>query len=133
VGVKLEPNHPYFVFVRDVQDWGGEVDNMFALVNFLSRNMPSVALVVNGGLTTLSETVRNARYGREIIVLEGSQRAAKAIIAAINGKTEKELIEILLDPESKLIKPEDSKQKLDNALSELREIGQYDKMQPRSR
>lgn len=129
----LDPNHSCFVLVNDVQEWGDEVDSMFALVNSLSARLPSVSLIVNGGLTTLKEAVRNARDGREIIVIEGSLRATRAIIAAINGATENELTKILfdkLDNEVSLIDVNDNqyKQKLDNALSDLKEIAQYNKI-----
>lgn len=129
----LDPNHPYFVLVKDAKVWGDEADSMFAFVNTLSMRIPSVSLIVNGGLATLKDAVHNVRYGREIIVIDGSQRATRAIIAAINGSTESELTKILLDRSNEGaslidIKNHYYEQKLESALSDLTEIAQYKKI-----
>jgi hypothetical protein len=126
----LDPNHPYFVLVHGVNKWGDEVDRMFALVNAMATKIPSVALIVNGGLTTLKEAINNISIGREIIVLGGGQRATKVIFAALDGASHKELTEILLDKTEKLVSTDalSIKQTLKEALCQLDKIASYEKI-----
>jgi hypothetical protein len=105
---QLDPNHPYFVLLAGVREWGDEVDSMFRFVAHLASEAPSIAIVANGGLTTLKEAMVDIAHGREIIVLEGSQRAGEAIIARMDGRSGDELEEILY--RSELVKPDHPEQ-----------------------
>jgi hypothetical protein len=126
---QLDPNHPYFVLVHGTKEWGGEIDCLFNLVGLISKRIPSIGIIANGGLTTLREAVYSVRQGKELIVFEGSKRAAEVIVAAIDGEPESELTRILRE-EPEVISPGDSRYeaKLEQALSQLREIAQYSKI-----
>lgn len=78
----LEPHHSNFVLV-DSKEWGGEVETMYHLAAYLSAQVPSVALLVNGGAIALQEVEKNVQQGREIIVVAGSGRLADEIAGAI--------------------------------------------------
>jgi len=81
---QLEPNHSHFV-LTDGQEFGTESETIYAIAEALSQQMPSVALVVNGGPIVYDETLKNARQGRVVIVFKGSGRAADVIAAAWEG------------------------------------------------
>ena len=85
--VPLESNHTHFVLTEGAS-WGDETETMFALVAALSDGVPSLALLVNGGLIARDETLRNVRQGREVIVIRGSGRLADDIAAVIAGEAE---------------------------------------------
>ncbi len=78
---ELEPNHSHFVLTGG-QEFGAESQTIYAMAEALSKQMPSVALVVNGGQITYDEALRNVEQGRELIVFKGSGRAADAIATA---------------------------------------------------
>jgi len=86
--VGLDPNHPYFVLIRDARQWGDEVEAMFALVEHLhdALELPILSLVVNGGRITLKEAYYATRRRRPLIVLEGMARASELILAARDGE-----------------------------------------------
>jgi len=78
---ELEPHHSHFVFLEG-PEFGTESGTIYAMADALGAQMPSVALVVNGGPIVYDEVLRNAKQGRELIVLKGSGRAADVIAAA---------------------------------------------------
>ena len=78
----LEPNHSGFVLVNGRQ-WGDEVDTMYKLAGYLSANVPSVTVLVNGGGISLLEIEWNVRQGREVVVITGSGRLADEIADAV--------------------------------------------------
>ena len=79
----LEPHHSNFVLV-DSDKWGGEVEMMYRLADYLSANIPSIAILINGGDVSLLEVEKNIQQGREIIVIAGSGRLADTIAEAIH-------------------------------------------------
>jgi hypothetical protein len=89
---ELDPNHLYFVLVLE-RDWGGEVECMFSFLDYLAmyEQIPVINIVANGGRITIKEVYHAAEKGWPVIVLEGSQRAAQLIVAALDGASEKEL------------------------------------------
>lgn len=89
---KLEPNHLCFVLVRE-RDWGGEVECMFSFLDHLANceQIPVVNIVANGGRITIKEVYHAVEKGWPVIVLEGSNRAAQLIVAALDGASEREL------------------------------------------
>jgi hypothetical protein len=96
----------------------------------VTKNVPSISLIVNGGLTTLKEAVLNIRHGREIIVLDGGYRATKLIFAALDGASCDDLTSILMDENENLIRSDnpDPQRALKIALDQLDEIAKYQKI-----
>lgn len=80
----LEPHHSDFILVES-DEWGGETEQMYKLAAHLSVEIPSVALLVNGGEIALREVELNVQQGREIIVITGSGRLADEIADAIRS------------------------------------------------
>ena len=56
---------------------------MYWLFAALAQGRPSVTIVANGGGITLSEVESNVRAGRHIILIEGSGRAADALVSLL--------------------------------------------------
>ena len=56
---------------------------MYWLFGALAEGRPSVAIVANGGGITLNEVESNVRAGRRIILIEGSGRAADALVSLV--------------------------------------------------
>jgi len=89
----IDPNHSHLVAVDGpalsggVSTWGTETATMYWLFNRLAEGRNSVAVVANGGAITLDEIAANVEFGRPIILIEGSGRAADALIALVRGAT----------------------------------------------
>ena len=84
----VDPNHSHIVAVDNpsapAQDsWGSETETMYWLFGRFAEGRPSVTIVANGGGITLSEVDANVRAGRRVIVIEGSGRAADALISLL--------------------------------------------------
>jgi hypothetical protein len=56
---------------------------MYWLFGKLAEGRPSVTIVANGGGITLTEVEANVRAGRRMILIEGSGRAANALVALL--------------------------------------------------
>jgi hypothetical protein len=63
--------------------WGSETGTMYWLFAALAEGRPSVTIVANGGGITLTEVESNVRAGRPIILIEGSGRAADALVSLL--------------------------------------------------
>src|SRR4030095_7888132 len=63
--------------------WGSDTGTMYWLFAKLAEGRPSVAIVANGGDITLTEVESNVRAGRRIILIEGSGRAADALVSLL--------------------------------------------------
>lgn len=94
----IDPNHSHIVTVADpsapaVDAWGTETATMYWLFGRLAAGRPSVAVVVNGGTIALKEVLANVEAGRVVIAVEGSGRAADAIVCLLKGNaaTDREL------------------------------------------
>lgn len=83
--VPLEPNHTHFVLTEG-ESWGDETETMFALAAALGKDVPSVAILANGGSIAGGEVLHNVREGREIIVIRGSGRLADEIASVVAGE-----------------------------------------------
>jgi hypothetical protein len=87
----IDPNHSYVVAVDDAAlaagdaGWGSETATMYWLFGRIAEGRPSVAVVANGGGITLAEIDANVEAGRPMILIEGSGRAADAVIALVRG------------------------------------------------
>jgi hypothetical protein len=84
----IDPNHSHIVAVDNPaapakDSWGSETDTMYWLFAKLAEGRPSVAIVANGGGITLNEVEANVRAGRRIILIEGSGRAADALVSLL--------------------------------------------------
>jgi hypothetical protein len=121
----LDPNHFYFVLVSDAQDWGEEVDCMFAFLDYLAirRQIPVVNIVANGGRITIKEAFHAVENGWPVVVWEGSHRAAEVIIAALDGASRQSLIDLLSKCEVRVHKSE-----IQETLHWLGVIGGYERI-----
>jgi SLOG in TRPM, prokaryote len=87
----IDPNHSHLVAVDDPAlpdgeaGWGRETAAMYWLFGRIADGRPSVAIVANGGDITLAEVAANVEAGRPTILIEGSGRAADAVIALLRG------------------------------------------------
>jgi hypothetical protein len=86
----IDPNHSHIVAVDNPKApakdaWGSETDTMYWLFAKLAEGRPSVTVVANGGGITVSEVEANMRAGRRMILIEGSGRAADAIVSLLKG------------------------------------------------
>jgi SLOG in TRPM, prokaryote len=84
----IDPNHSHIVAVDNpsaaAQDaWGSETETMYWLFAKLAQGRPSVTIVANGGGITLTEVDTNVRAGRRMILIEGSGRAADALVSLL--------------------------------------------------
>lgn len=84
----VDSSHSHIVAVDNpaapAQDsWGSETNTMYSVFGKLAERRPSVTIVANGGGITLSEVDANVRAGRRMILIEGSGRAADALISIL--------------------------------------------------
>lgn len=101
-GTPIEPNHSHIIAVDDPEwgrrqrergwtpkdgYWGSETEAMYAIFGRLAAGQPSVTVVGNGGSITVDEVRRNVAQRRPLIVVQGSGRAADAILAVLTGDT----------------------------------------------
>jgi len=94
----LDPHHSHFVLV-DSQEWGGETEMLFALARAIARDIPALAILVNGGPIARSEALEAVRSNWPLLVIEGSGRAADEIAtlwrkrpAAVTDEKQREII-----------------------------------------
>src|SRR5262245_60943815 len=88
----VDPNHSHVVAVDNPSapakdSWGSETGTMYWLFAKLAEGRPSVTIVANGGGITLTEVDANVRAGRRMILIEGSGRAADAIVSLLKRTT----------------------------------------------
>lgn len=86
----VDPNHSHIVSVDDKglddtqETWGAETSTMYEIFARLAEDRPSVTIVANGGMTALGEVEENVRAERPMILIDGSGRAADALVAMLN-------------------------------------------------
>jgi hypothetical protein len=83
--VPLEQHHTHFVLVEG-GSWGNETEVMLSLVEALSADAPSLAVLANGGSISKREVLGHVRAGRELVVLSGSGRLADEITDVVAGR-----------------------------------------------
>jgi hypothetical protein len=88
----VDRNHSHIVAVDNpsapAQDaWGSETETMYWLFAQLAEGRPSITVVANGGGITLREVDANVRAGRRMILIEGSGRAADALVSLLRKTT----------------------------------------------
>jgi hypothetical protein len=90
-GAALEPNHSHFVLVES-DEWGGETTKMLELAR--AFNVPSVAILVNGGAIAADEALQSVRNGWPLLVMEGSGRFADELSAAVRDRQPAKSVEV---------------------------------------
>ncbi len=106
----IDPNHSHIVAVDDPAlpkgeaAWGSETATMYWLFDRLDEGRPSVAIVANGGGIALDEVAANIDARRPMILIEGSGRAADAVIALVRGSTPAEGETALLQGKARAMK-----------------------------
>lgn len=83
----LDPNHSHFVLVES-DEWGGETETMYELAEELSKEIPVLTVLVNGGQVAKHEVLQSIRQGWPMIVVEGTGRLADEIARTVREKTE---------------------------------------------
>jgi hypothetical protein len=83
----LDPNHSHFVLVES-NEWGGETETMYELAEELSKKIPVLTVLVNGGQVAEHEVLQSVHHGWPIIVIEGTGRLADEIAIAVREKTD---------------------------------------------
>lgn len=86
-GAPLDSNHSHFVLVES-DEWGGETETMYELAEELSKEVPVLTILVNGGEVAKYEVLQSVYHGWAIIVIEGTGRLADEIAIAVREKTE---------------------------------------------
>ena len=80
----LEPNHTHFILCPG-NDWGHESEWIAAAASALSASQPSVTIMINGGKIAWKDARLNIKYGRPVLVAEGSGRTADVIATTSTG------------------------------------------------
>lgn len=80
----LEVNHTHFIFCPG-DKWGDESEWIAAAASALSGSQPSVTIMINGGKIAWKDAHVNIRYGRPVLVAEGSGRTADVIATTSTG------------------------------------------------
>ena len=88
----VDPNHSHIVAVDNPaapagDAWGSETGTMYWLFAALATGRPSVTIVANGGGITLAEVEANVGARRRMILIEGSGRAADALVSLLKKTT----------------------------------------------
>jgi hypothetical protein len=89
---RVDPNHSHIVAVDNPtagreNTWGSETATMYWLFGRLAEGRPSVTIVANGGTITLNEVEANVHAGRRMLLIDGSGRAADALVALLRKTT----------------------------------------------
>lgn len=74
----LDPNHSHFVLVQ-TEIWGRETETMYALAQLISKGIPVITLVINGGNIAKNEVLYSVRHGWPLLIIEGTGRLADEI------------------------------------------------------
>ncbi|MBI3536525.1 MAG: DUF4231 domain-containing protein [Chloroflexi bacterium] len=77
-GAPLDENHSHFVLVESAE-WSGEQKILFAVAEELSREVPDLTILVNGGGIAKAEVLQSVRNKWPILIVEGSGRLADEI------------------------------------------------------
>lgn len=87
----LDPHHSHVVLIdnrdwpADEGYWGSETAAMHQLFDALAAGRPSAAVVANGGGIVLREVAEHIRARRQVVLLEGTGRAADALAGLLRG------------------------------------------------
>ncbi|MDJ0706613.1 MAG: hypothetical protein QNJ46_25360 [Leptolyngbyaceae cyanobacterium MO_188.B28] len=81
----LEPNHTHCLLIPG-DKWGDESPWIADVATVLSKGLPSVAVLINGGEVTWKDASCNVDEKRPIVVIAGSGRTADIMADALKGK-----------------------------------------------
>ena len=81
----LEPHHTHFIFCPG-SNWGDESEWIAAAASALSGPLPSIAILINGGKITWEDARLNIKYGRQVLIAEGTGRTADVIATTSSGR-----------------------------------------------
>lgn len=81
----LEEHHTHFALIPGIT-WGYESPWLANCASILSKQRPSITILINGGKISLSDLIFNLSVGRQTIIIAGSGRLADKIANSINGK-----------------------------------------------
>lgn len=81
----LEPHHTHFMLVPGDR-WGDESAWIANIASLIANGAPTVTVMINGGEVTWKDASESVQVGRPIVAVEGSGRAADALVSALNGK-----------------------------------------------
>lgn len=122
----LDPNHGHFVLAPS-DDWGGETETMFELVDAISVGHPVAVLLAGGGGVATEELRVAALRGYPIVVLAAtgglSDRLVEALTAGSTGTGDvpEDLAAIIAPTDIRPFPPEGSPEDLRRMLA--RELG----------
>ncbi|UBF27796.1 hypothetical protein K9N68_07750 [Kovacikia minuta CCNUW1] len=80
----LESNHTHFVLIPG-SNWGDDSPWIAKIASLLSRGLPSITILINGGEITWQDAHESVKAQRSIVAIAGSGRAADALTAALDG------------------------------------------------
>lgn len=87
----LEPHHTHFILVPG-REWGDESAWIAESATVLSREKPSMTLLINGGAIALHQDVPNSlNHQRPVLVIAGSGRSSDRLADAMNGNFDPEV------------------------------------------
>lgn len=85
----VDPNHSHIIAVRSADasasSWQSATATMYWVFGRLAAGRPSITVIANGGDVTLDEIEANVHANRRMILIEGSGRAADALVALLRG------------------------------------------------
>lgn len=79
----LEEHHTHFALVPGIS-WGNESPWLAHFASTLSKECPSITILINGGKISLSDLALNLSVGQKTIVIGGSGRLADEIANTVN-------------------------------------------------
>src|SRR4051794_28619473 len=84
---RVDPQHTHVTLVPG-DTWGDESSWLSEVASVLSREHPSVTLLLNGGEIAYDDVHHSLAAGRPVVVVAGSGRAADVIASAAEGPGE---------------------------------------------
>lgn len=82
----LDHNHSLFV-LSPTDEWGSEIDTLFALATELARTSPVIAVVAGGGPQTKAEVARAVRAGWTVVVIQESGGYSEELVSLEDAAT----------------------------------------------
>lgn len=80
--IALEPHHTHFMLVPG-SNWGDESPWLAQIASYLSGNLPSVTVLINGGAISLVDAQENVARNRPLVVIAGTGRLADDIAKVV--------------------------------------------------
>lgn len=84
MSVALEPHHTHFLFVPG-QEWGEESSWLSEAASNLSRNLPSLTILINGGEISREDVQHSLQANRPAIIMQGTGRLADELATTLSS------------------------------------------------